>query len=95
VVLRPTRHKKRHFVDIPQAKKLKPHLVASYDIRPGNGDGPFLSRCFTNLLLTYLDTYRLTYSPALTRGTCLATDLDESSSHLKTGAKFCISRCAN
>ena len=65
-------------------KKLKPGSVASYDIRPRNGEGPFLSRRFTNLLLTYLDTYPLTYSPGHTRGTCLATDLDESSSHLQS-----------
>jgi len=35
-------------------KKQKPGLVASYDIRPGNREEP---------ILTYLDTYLLTYSP--------------------------------
>ena len=38
-------------------KKLKPGLVASYDIRPANGEGLFLFRHFINLSLTYLDTY--------------------------------------
>ena len=37
-------------------KKLKPGLVASYDIRPGNGEDLFLFRLFINLSLTYLDT---------------------------------------
>jgi len=36
-------------------KKLNPGLVTSYDIRPG-------------LLLTYLDTYALTYSPGTYTG---------------------------
>jgi len=35
-------------------KKLKPGLVASYDIQPGNGEGLFLFRYFINLSLTYL-----------------------------------------
>ena len=43
-------------------KKLKPGLVASYDIRPGNGEGLFCH------LLTYLDTYPLTYSPGTHTG---------------------------
>jgi len=43
-------------------KKLKPRLVDSYDIRPGNGVGLFWFRCFINLLLTYLLTYSDTYS---------------------------------
>jgi len=33
-------------------KKLKPTLVASYDIRPGNGEGLFRFRRFINLSLT-------------------------------------------
>jgi len=45
-------------------KKLKPGLVASYDIRPGNGEGLFVFWRFINChLLIYLDTYPLTYSP--------------------------------
>jgi len=32
-------HSLQHKIKI---KKLKPGLVASYDIRPGNGDGPIL-----------------------------------------------------
>jgi len=35
-------------------KKLKPGLVASYDIRPGNGEGLFWLWCFQSL--TYLHT---------------------------------------
>jgi len=44
-------------------KKLKPGLVASYDIWHENGEGPFCFWHFTNLSLTYwLDIYPLTYS---------------------------------
>jgi len=32
-------------------KKLNPGLVASYDIRPGNGEGLFWFQCFINLSL--------------------------------------------
>jgi len=35
-------------------QKLKPALVASYDIRPGNGEGLFLFWRFINLSLTCL-----------------------------------------
>jgi len=49
-------------------KKLKPSLIASYDIRPGNGEGLFLFRLFVNLSLTYLGTYLLTYSPEIHTG---------------------------
>ena len=38
-------------------KKLKPGLVASHDIRPGNREDIFWHWCFINLSLTYLDTY--------------------------------------
>jgi len=41
-------------------KKIKPGLVASYDIRPGNGEGLFRFRRFINLSLIYL----LRYLPA-------------------------------
>jgi len=34
-------------------KKLKPGLVESYDIRPGNGEGLFWFWHFINLSLTY------------------------------------------
>jgi len=64
-------HKKSQTQNIH--KKLKPSLVASCDIRPGNGEGLFLFQCFINLLLTYLYlyhlyftylyTYLLTYNP--------------------------------
>jgi len=40
--------------------KLKPGLVASYDIQPGNTEGLFLFRCFINMSSTYLDTYPFT-----------------------------------
>jgi len=42
-------------------KKLKPGLVASYDIQPGNGQGLFLFWRFTNLSLTYLLRHLPTY----------------------------------
>jgi len=42
-------------------KKLKPGLVASYDIRPGNGEGLFWFRHFINSSLTYLLIYTLTH----------------------------------
>ena len=42
-------------------KKLKPCLVASYDIQPGNGEGLFWFRCFVNLSLTYLLRHLPTY----------------------------------
>ena len=44
-------------------KKPKPDLVASYDIGLGNGEGLLWFWRFTNLSLTHLDTYPLTYSP--------------------------------
>ena len=42
-------------------KKLKPGLVASYDIRPENGDGLFCFWRFINLSLTYLLRHLPTY----------------------------------
>jgi len=48
-------------------EKLKPGLVASYDLWPRNGEGLFWFQRFINLSLTYLDTDPLTV-PALTRG---------------------------
>jgi len=36
------------------AQKLKPGLVTSYDIQPGNTEDLFWFRCFMNLSLTYL-----------------------------------------
>jgi len=57
-------------------KKIKPSLVASYDIRPGNGEGLFLFRRFINLSLTYLLRHLLTYlqprDPHRARFTCNA-----------------------
>jgi len=44
-------------------KKLKQGVVASYDIRPGNGEGLFLFWRFINLSLTYLRRHLPTYSP--------------------------------
>jgi len=53
-------------------KKTKARLSHLHDIRPGNGEGLFWFRCFINLsltyLLTYLDTYPLTYSPGTYTG---------------------------
>ena len=42
-------------------KKLKPGLVASYDIGPGNGEGLFCFWHFINLSLTYLLRHLPTY----------------------------------
>jgi len=42
-------------------KKLKPDLIASYNIRPGNGEGLFLFWRFINLSLTYLLRHLPTY----------------------------------
>jgi len=59
---------KTMYFNTTQTQKLKPGLVASYDIWPGNGEGLFWFRHFINflsLILTYLDTYPLTYSPEL------------------------------
>jgi len=44
----------KHTTTQNKHNKLKPHLVASYDIRPGNGDGLFWFWCFINLSFTYL-----------------------------------------
>jgi len=41
-------------------KKIKPGLVASYDIWPGNGEGLFYFQCFINMSLTYILTHLLT-----------------------------------
>jgi len=43
-------------------KNPKPGLVAYYDTRPGNREGLFWFPRSINHLLTYLDTYPLTYS---------------------------------
>jgi len=42
-------------------KKTKPSLVASYNIRPGNGEGLFWFGRFINLSLTYLLRHLPTY----------------------------------
>jgi len=43
-------------------KELKPGLLATYDIRLGNGEGLFWFWCFINLSLTYLLKHLPTYS---------------------------------
>jgi len=43
-------------------KKLKPGLVASYDIWPGNSEGFFWFQYFINVSLTYLVRHLPTYS---------------------------------
>jgi len=45
---------KHTFTNQKKHKKLNPGLVASYDIRPGNGEGPFWFWCFINLSLKVL-----------------------------------------
>jgi len=51
-------------------KKLKPGLVASYDLWPENRDGLFWFRSFTNLSLTYILRHltHLLTAPGHTRG---------------------------
>jgi len=50
-------------------KKLKPGIVASYDVQPGNGEGLFWFQCFINLSLTYLFRHLPTYcSPKIHTG---------------------------
>jgi len=55
-----TKNTKKHKIN---AKKLKPGLVTSYDIWPGNEDSLFLFRHFKNknMSLTYLFTASPTY----------------------------------
>jgi len=55
--------------NIKYTQKLKPGLIASYHIQPGNGEGLFWFQRFINLSLTYLYIYPLTYSPRPTWGT--------------------------
>jgi len=52
-----TNQKKASTTTQNKHKKLKPGLVASYDIWPGNGEGLFWFRHFINLSLTYLYTF--------------------------------------
>jgi len=54
---------KAMYNNIKYKKKLKSGLIASYDIRPGNGEGLFWFQHFINLSLTYLLRHPLTYSP--------------------------------
>jgi len=53
---------KEMYYNTISTRKLKPGLVASYDIRPGNGEGLFWFRRFINLSLTYLLRHLYTYS---------------------------------
>ena len=54
--------------NIKLTPKLKPGLVASYDIRPGNGEDLFWLQRFINVSLTYLPEH-LPTAPGPTRGT--------------------------
>jgi len=75
-------------------KKLKPGLVASYDLRHGYGEGPFWFRCFINLSLTYsLEHYYylLTYSPGTHTGHALSRNVQWSMTHLRSqGSKLSL-----
>jgi len=51
---------KQMYYNTKWTQKLQLGLVASYDIRPGNGEGLCLFWHVINLSLTYLDTYPLT-----------------------------------
>jgi len=66
------------------AQKLKPGIVASYDIGPGNGEGLFLFWRFTNLSLTYLLKHLPNYSPGPTWGDAIV-DIMTSPLMLPTG----------
>jgi len=48
---------KQMYYNTNKHKKLRPGLVASYDIWPGNSKGLFLFRHFINLSLTHLLTH--------------------------------------
>ena len=56
-----TNQKKCTTTQNKHTKKLKPGLVASYDIRPGNGEGLFWFWHFINLSLAYLLRHLPTY----------------------------------
>jgi len=60
-------------------KKLKPGLVASQDIWPGNGEGLFWFRHFINVSLTY--PYLLTAMDPYRAATVLANCQKFSTSH--------------
>jgi len=62
-------HQSKEMYNTKYTQKLKPGLVASYHIGPGNGEGLFWFQHFISLSLTYLDTYPLNYSPGPTWGT--------------------------
>ena len=65
-------------------KKLKPGLVASYDLRPGNGEGLFWFRCFINLSLTYLLRHLSTYlQPRNPHGVPLSITVERPESQLQ------------
>jgi len=60
---------KKNVLQKNKHKKLQPGLVASYNIRPGNGEGQFLFRHLINLPLTYLFRHLPTYlQPQTHRG---------------------------
>ena len=52
LTIKPCIHQSKEMYYNKINKKLKPGLVVSYDIWPGNGEGLFLFWCFINLLLT-------------------------------------------
>jgi len=54
-----------------QNKKLKPCLVASYDIHYGHREGLLPFWCFINMSLTYLLIHLPTYSPRTHTQECL------------------------
>ena len=62
---------KRNVLQLKTTKKLKPGLVTSYDVRPGNGEGLFWFSRFINLSLTYLLRHLPTYlQPRDPHGAC-------------------------
>jgi len=62
------RQSKEMYYNTTDTKKLKPDLVASYVIRPGNGEGLFWFWRFRNLSLTCLLRHLPTYRPGTHTG---------------------------
>jgi len=86
-VLLPTRHKIGHFGD-GHKTKLKPGLVASYDIRPGNGEGLlFWFRHFINLSLSYKTLTHLLTAPDAHGAQLKGSRPTRSRHRLRTGYK--------
>ena len=79
---------KRNVLQDKTNKKPQPCLIASYDIRPWNGEGLFWFRRFINLSLTYLLRHLPTYlQPWTYTGLCLQA-IDLTSYYCYEGRSF-------